>query len=250
MSTCKTCSQELIIELDPEDFDEATSSAAGGQPSSVPDDLFLTCGCHFHWQCLLDESPKIATNGACPSCNQAIASSSGQILSKYHNEGGIQENLDIAALVREEAYLDANPSARPARAFLTMCAEGDVVGIVELLQAISTDSDEGDISPAEILRYQDPLNNMTSGYHIAIANLQQEVVWALLWLASDIPDDVFPDVVTREARALGGGREMTRGVDIRSLMDSEGNVGADLVVGFWTSSLGMELLKVYQAGGV
>jgi len=71
-----------------------------------------------HRQCLLDESSKIATDGACPSCRKAI-STSGQILTKYHNEGGVQDNLDIAALVKEEAYLEANPAARPARAYLT-----------------------------------------------------------------------------------------------------------------------------------
>jgi hypothetical protein len=41
------------------------------------------------------------------------------ILARYHNEGGVQENLDILPLVTEEAYLEANPAARPARAFMT-----------------------------------------------------------------------------------------------------------------------------------
>lgn len=49
MAVCKACEQPLVLELDPEDFDEATSSAVGGQPSSVPDDLELPCLCHFHW---------------------------------------------------------------------------------------------------------------------------------------------------------------------------------------------------------
>jgi hypothetical protein len=49
MENCKICSQELKVELEPEDFDEATSSAVGGEVSSAPDDLLLTCGCHFHW---------------------------------------------------------------------------------------------------------------------------------------------------------------------------------------------------------
>ena len=51
--------------------------------------------------------------------------------SRYHNEGGLQENLDIFPLIREEAYLSGNPSARPARAYLTMCSEGDITGIIE-----------------------------------------------------------------------------------------------------------------------
>jgi len=49
MESCKICSQELKVELEPDEFDEATSSAVGGDGSSAPDDLLLTCGCHFHW---------------------------------------------------------------------------------------------------------------------------------------------------------------------------------------------------------
>lgn len=49
MATCAKCHSECVIELDPDDFDEATSSAVGGTSSTVPDDLNLQCGCHFHW---------------------------------------------------------------------------------------------------------------------------------------------------------------------------------------------------------
>lgn len=49
MDTCKICSQELKVELQPDDFDEATSSAVGGAGQTAPDDLMLACGCHFHW---------------------------------------------------------------------------------------------------------------------------------------------------------------------------------------------------------
>jgi hypothetical protein len=37
-------------------FNEATSSAAGGNPTTVPDDLSLSCGCHFHWYVYLISS--------------------------------------------------------------------------------------------------------------------------------------------------------------------------------------------------
>jgi len=53
MATCKSCGQALVLELDPDDFDEATSSVAGGSPTVVPDDLELPCGCHFHWYVVL-----------------------------------------------------------------------------------------------------------------------------------------------------------------------------------------------------
>ena len=49
-----------------------------------------------------------------------------------------------------------------------MCAEGDVEGIVELLKAIEEDPDEGDMSPVELLRYQDPLDGNKTGLHVAM----------------------------------------------------------------------------------
>src|SRR4051812_39229294 len=112
-------------------------------------------------QCLLDESSTIATSLACPSCSMPIStapvgSKQAPVITKYHNEGGIQENLDIGRLIIEEAYLEVHPEARPARAYLTMCAEGDIGGIIELIKAIEEDSDEDDMSPMELLRYQDP----------------------------------------------------------------------------------------------
>lgn len=83
-------------------------------------------------QCLLDESPQIFPTLTCPSCKTHLSTSQPpQVLTRYHNEGGLQENLDIFPLIKEEAYLSVNPSARPARAYLTMCSEGDITGIVE-----------------------------------------------------------------------------------------------------------------------
>jgi hypothetical protein len=42
MTTCKVCDDSLVLEVEAEDDDleEATT---------VPDDLALPCGCHFHW---------------------------------------------------------------------------------------------------------------------------------------------------------------------------------------------------------
>lgn len=36
MDTCKICSQNLVVELEDES-------------ETAPDDLQLSCGCHFHW---------------------------------------------------------------------------------------------------------------------------------------------------------------------------------------------------------
>jgi hypothetical protein len=130
-------------------------------------------------------------------------------------------------LITEEAYLDANPAARPARAYLTMCAEGDVGGIIELLRNVVGDDDDMDeddsMSPADLLRYQDPLDNMKSGLHLAVEKSQQEIVWMLLWLASNLPEGSFPGQAVGTARILGAGRSIAgHGEDIRSLKNEQG----------------------------
>lgn len=168
------------------------------------------------------------------------------MLTRYHNEGGIQENLDIFPLIKEEAYLSANPAARPARAYMIMCAEGDVGGIVELLDAIDEDADEGDMSPAELLRYQDPLDGGKTGLHVALEKSQQDVVWLLLWVASEFPTWAFPDEVANAAQVMGAGRETARGPDIRSLRDEQGRTAEDIARGMedtWEGLLEAGFLK-------
>lgn len=137
-------------------------------------------------------------------------------------------DLDIFPLIKEEAYLAATPAARPARAFLTMCGEGDVAGIVELLQAINEDPDEDDMPTAELLRYQDPLDGMKTGLHIAIEKSQQESAWLLLWLASGLPTTSFPGEVVQASGAMGAGRETAQGPDIRSLRDEQNRTALDV----------------------
>jgi hypothetical protein len=55
-SECAACHQPLVVEIELEYSDEemetGESSAAGpsgSQPQTVPDDVQLACGCHFHW---------------------------------------------------------------------------------------------------------------------------------------------------------------------------------------------------------
>ncbi|KAK2625276.1 hypothetical protein QTJ16_005645 [Diplocarpon rosae] len=248
MAKCKSCEQPLVVELDPGSFDEATSSTVG-QASSAPDDLLLVCGCHFHWQCLLDESPQIALDLACPVCQRSIvttASPQPLILTRYHNEGGVQENLDILPLITEEAYLVANPAARPARAFMTMCAEGDIAGVMELLHALGEEPDEEDMLPAELLRFQDPLDGMKTGLHVAIEQSQQEAVWLLLWLASPIQSHAFPAEVIQAAETMGAERVTAEGVDIRALRDEQGQTAEDVARGMgseWAGLLSAGILR-------
>lgn len=55
MSVCAKCSKPLEVEVDAfdsddEDIEMGGSSSAAQQPThTVPDDVLLPCGDHFHW---------------------------------------------------------------------------------------------------------------------------------------------------------------------------------------------------------
>lgn len=151
-------------------------------------------------------------------------------------------------LLTEEAYLRAYPEDRKCRAFLEFCREGDVSAVVELLKSCDEDSDEDedmdDDSPPEpkkskdeILRYQDPIGEMQTGLHAAVAGGSREVAWLLLLLASHLPELEFPALVYQEAGALGIMREDQTGkTDIRTLRDADGKTAQQLAVetgGVW-----------------
>ncbi|KAI1649159.1 uncharacterized protein F4817DRAFT_331998 [Daldinia loculata] len=247
MTACKVCEQGLTLELGGDDGND--------EPQLVPDDLELICGCHYHWQCLLDQAAGLAASLRCPSCDAGLATntagpSSGSsfvqsapgaaILTRYTNEGGIQENYDILPAVTEEAYLEANPEARPARAFHIMCSEGDVGGIVELLRdAEQAQGDEPTMNAASIIRYQDPLADLQTGLHIAVEKGQEEVVWLLLWIASTLPTGSFPGEAVQIAQAMGIQRPSTlASEDIRALADNQGRTAETLAAemsGYWAS---------------
>lgn len=130
---------------------------------------------------------------------------------------------------------------------MTMCAEGDVAGIVELLKALEEDADEGDMSPSELLRFQDPLDGMKTGLHVAVERNQQEALWLLLWLASSIPSHAFPEEVAQAAATMDAGRGTAGGVDIRSLKDEGGKTPEDVASGMgntWAGILGAGVLRV------
>jgi hypothetical protein len=186
---------------------------------------------------LLDESPQIISSLKCPSCGQSITQSTSasatsapgtRIPVRYHNEGGIQEDLDVLPHITEEAYLDEHPEARPARAFMTMCAEGDIMSITDLVGAVDADEDGEGVSAKPLLRYQDPLDGMKSGLHVAVEKTQEEVIWLLLWLASTLPTEIFPAEITQLAGRMGVGRETADGQDIRTLRNAEGQLPGDL----------------------
>ena len=253
-STCAKCHLPLTHEIDDSDCSDLQLNPSA-PPTTVPDDVQLPCHDHFHWECLLDSYEL----SRCPSCNAEItshpASSSSsnaddqqpRILVNMNNEGGLQENIDIFPILQEESYLRAYPEERKSRAFLEFCREGDHKAIVDLLNSGDDSDDDSDEemddgddenplsgpskSPAEILRYQDPLGGMQSGLHSAAANGHREVAWLLLLLASELPQMEFPPLVFQEAAAMGVMREDQEGLtDIRSLRDASGRSAEDVAV--------------------
>ncbi|PHH85482.1 hypothetical protein CDD83_347 [Cordyceps sp. RAO-2017] len=232
MSLCKACDGPLTLGVG-DDEDESPTE-------TVPDDLELGCGCHFHWECLMEEASAVALSLKCPGCetflpaNEAGPSSTNPflptpsatpILARYSNEGGTQERLDILPSLTEEAYVQNNPEARPARALHVMCAEGDVAGIVELLRDV-----EGEVSDlASLVRYQDPLAGLKSGLHVAVDSGQEEAVWLLLWLSSTLPTGSFPQPARDLAESVGLGRLPVQAEsDVRILRDSRGQTAEDV----------------------
>lgn len=236
MATCKVCDEPLLVPVDDED-DEGPSSST---PQTVPDDLQLPCGCHYHWQCCLDQASHIALNLTCPSCDAHLVSNTTgpsvtnpvyhisqnqpAIVCRYESDGGVEENYNILPTLTEEAYLESHPGERRSRAFLTMCGEGDVLGAVELLRDAASDGED----VRAIVLYQDSLGNGRSALHMAIEKSQEEAVWLLLYLASPkVSLDSFPQEALTAAQSLGLDRMSPSGTDIVSLRDEAGASAED-----------------------
>ncbi|KAH8844814.1 hypothetical protein MCOR07_000323 [Pyricularia oryzae] len=232
MSVCVSCKDPLVLGIDEDE-----------NAAPVPDDLLLPCGCHYHWQCFLDSSSDVVISLKCPSCGNHLATNapgpsvtntifpSSQdvaIVTRYHSEGGVQDNYNILPDVTEEAYLTMHPEARPAHAFHEMCAENNVEGILSILHDFDhPDSDDEDEAPRlpkdQMLRYQDPLNGNKSALHIAVEKDQPQVALLLLYLASGLATDNFPPDALEVAVNLQLQRPTLTNPsdDIRALKDSQ-----------------------------
>lgn len=240
VASCASCNDPLVLEVHESDDDEdtsmeASSSDAATAPKTVPDDVLLGCGCHYHWACLLES----ITSTDCPNCSKLLttqAEHGPQILCRLHNEGGVQDALDLMPTLTEEAYCNAHPEERKPRAFLEFCRNGDLPAIVEMLQDDDVDGGEGDgaqhpMSMADILRYQDPIGKQYTGLHAAIEAKSREVVFLLLLLASKLDLQQFPAAVFQEAAALGVMRndaEVESKPDIRGAQDAQGRTAEQL----------------------
>ncbi|KAF6228433.1 hypothetical protein HO133_008163 [Letharia lupina] len=257
MAKCVACHKPLTLYIAPDEEDEDEDETMGGSASAntgsyVDDDVQLQCGCHFHWQCLLDSY----SMSECPNCGRNLITStpSGeqQLLCNLKNEGGLQERLDMLPILTEESYLKAYPEERRCRAFLEFCGEGDAEAIVDLLNDDAGEEDEessgqGEGHSIDVLRYQDQIGSMGSGLHVAVQNQRMEVAWLLLLLASTLKIDQIPAKVLQAAHTSGIQREDQRGkVDIRLLKDSQGMTAehrAAGIGGLWTEWLQSGRLK-------
>jgi hypothetical protein len=46
---CASCHDPLVIEVEPDSDVEIEDKKASADVESVPDDVELSCGCHYHW---------------------------------------------------------------------------------------------------------------------------------------------------------------------------------------------------------
>lgn len=156
--------------------------------------------------------------------------------------------MDILPLLTEEAYLKAYPEERRCRAFLEFCREGDIEAIANVVKDEEDEDDDTLTTSYDILRYQDPMGGMSSGLHIAIQAQQEQVVWMLLLLGSNLGLDLFPQEVHQGAEQLEVVRENQAGKDdIRSLRDAEGRTAEQLAIGIggmWNEWVRMGIFAV------
>ena len=143
----------------------------------------------------------------------------------------MQENLNILPFLAEECYLRANPEERIGRAFLEFCREGDLQAVVGVIQ-----------SNPEVLLYQDPIGGMQSALHVAVAQNSLDLIWLLLFVATETNLQRFPAGIHGTAMCLNLERMTGLQIDIRSLKNSDGQTAADVASEYTTSRIDPSLL--------
>lgn len=228
--TCAACEEPLLLTIENDSDDDGYTTGKSQQGTeSLPDDVELSCGCHFHWECFL-EAYAITE---CPSCSKNISSLSSvgqqQVLCMVRNEGGIQTNFDILPTATEEAYLRAYPEERKAHAFLEFCKEGDVDAILHMIKDRDEDDAQEDGEEVDLLRYCGTFEGIEgSGLHVAINYNRVEVAWLMLVLGSSLEWTAFPSEVLQAVDGVLSRDDRKATPDIRGLKDCEGRTPAAL----------------------
>lgn len=234
--TCAGCGDPLFLDIESDSEEEGSNGKAQDQHESVPDDVELSCGCHFHWECFLDAY----TITECPSCSKNISSLSStgqqQVLCTVRNEGGTQIDFDILPTATEEAYLRAYPEERKAHAFLEFCREGDMDAILHMIKD-DEENDAEEEDALDLLRYCGTFEGIEgSGLHVAIRYNRVEVAWLMLILGSSMEWSAFPAEVLKEMDGVLRKEDRKPFPDVRTLQDAAGRTPALLaqeVGGVW-----------------
>lgn len=238
---CKVCNESVLVPVsDSDDEGTAGPSSAAAASDTIPDDLRFPCGCHYHWQCALDQASHIAVHLTCPSCDAYLPTNrsgpsvtnpvfhtnqqSPSISCRYASDGGVEEDYDILPVLTEEAYLESHPTERRSRAFLTLCGEGDVPSAVELLRDAAEDGDD----VRAVVLYRDALASGRTALQLALERGHEDAVWLLLYLASPrMPTEAFPEEALAAASSLGVDRMPPGAEDIISVRDDQGRSAED-----------------------
>lgn len=244
---CASCHDTLWLEVEPDSDVEDSNSKTPAKTEAVPDDVELSCGCHYHWyvpslsctprgwkliqlprECFLEAY----TITQCPNCTKDISSLSStgqqQVLCIVRNEGGVQENYDILPSAIEESYLRAYPEERRGHAYLEFCREGDIDAIIHMIKDADhddEDDDEREEQPdMDFLTYRGTFEGIEgSGLHVAIRYGREDVAWLLLALASTLDWAQFPPPVLHAMTSLGLSKEdRVAGIELRNIDDSDG----------------------------
>ncbi|KAL7275950.1 hypothetical protein RUND412_001074 [Rhizina undulata] len=162
LEVCVACTNPLVIPAEEEE-EEAGSSMG------IVDDIELICGHHYHWSCFADEySAEDATpetKRKCPNCGKIIVDPvTEKLLVTLRNEGGLQRDVDLGALLDEEEFYDRNPEFKRTRAFLEFCAEGDVETVTDMIE-----------EEPDLVNVQDFETGQT-GLHVAVQNQRENIV--------------------------------------------------------------------------
>jgi hypothetical protein len=46
---CASCHEPLLLEIETDSDAEEQDAPSSSTPGSIPDDVELRCGCHYHW---------------------------------------------------------------------------------------------------------------------------------------------------------------------------------------------------------
>jgi len=250
MASCVQCNKPLVwVPFQGPLRTGKILAVSGEQPEfpenqETPDDLWLSCGCHWHWDCLFDEAEDIVLSLKCPVCDTHLATNEPgpsatnpvhhmnqgiTVLASYTSQHGVQPNIDLLPDLTEESYMKSHPEVVEARALFIMAKNNQVVDMMELLaQAPHEAEDSVTLGLNNLLRFQNPLEENKSLLHVAIEQGHQDTFYILLFLASQLPDDAFPRSVHVATQQSGMTRPPHRPhPDIRSLRDSNGETAED-----------------------